>query len=62
MKMAEWHTCGIIGNESVRGIMPSSFSAVVGLTDLRGSRKRLSSAKTYKVFTLIKDIYKNKSN
>lgn len=37
-----------MGNESVKGIMPSSRSACVGFTVRRGSRKRLSSAKTCK--------------
>jgi len=36
----------MIGSESVRGIIPSSFSACEGLRDRRGSKNRLSSAKT----------------
>lgn len=36
----------MIGSESVRGIIPSSFSACEGLRVRRGSKNRLSSAKT----------------
>jgi hypothetical protein len=43
----------MIGNESVRGKIPSSFSDCVGLTDLRGSKKRLSIAKTCTAFNYI---------
>lgn len=38
----------MIGNESVRGIIPSSFSACEGLSVRLGSKNRLSSAKTCK--------------
>lgn len=32
------NTWGIIGKESVNGIMPSSFSCCVGFNERRGSR------------------------
>ncbi|KAK7282027.1 hypothetical protein RIF29_10503 [Crotalaria pallida] len=38
----------MIGKESVRGIIPSSFSACGGLSVRLGSKKRLSRAKTCK--------------